>query len=219
MDNNYNNDHQNGYGDDPAQNQDNGNTAQNNMQDNGYGQDNIGGYDSQNNYNQTNNGYGAQNAPQNNPYGQPNQGYGPQNSPYGQPQGAPYGPQNNPYGQQPNNQYGPQNFYQNGNPYGAPYMQDPYQQQPPLEGSIGLSVASMVLGICAILCSCCFYPVAFLLALVGLILGAVAIKKGPAGKGMAITGLILSIISVAIAALILIFAASLGISSGLSDLF
>ena len=77
----------------------------------------------------------------------------------------------------------------------------------------------MVLGICAILCSCCFYPVAFLLALVGLILGAVAIKKGPAGKGMAITGLILSIISVAIAALILIFAASLGISSGISDIF
>ncbi len=215
MDNNYNNDQSSGYGDDPAQAQGNGGyTAQNDTQDNTYGQNYSGGYDAQNNYNQPNNGYGAQN----NPYGQPNQGYGPQNNPYGQ-QGAPYGPQNNPYGQPNNPQYGPQNFYQNGNPYGAPYLQDPYQQQPPLEGSIGLSVASMVLGICAILCSCCFYPVAFLLALVGLILGAVAIKKGPAGKGMAITGLILSIISVAIAALILIFAASLGISSGISDIF
>ena len=90
-----------------------------------------------------------------------------------------------------------------------------------LSNVIGSNVFNllMVLGICAILCSCCFYPVAFLLALVGLILGAVAIKKGPAGKGMAITGLILSIISVAIAALILIFAASLGISSGISDIF
>jgi len=216
MDNNYNNDQSSGYGDDPAQGQGNGGyTAQNDTQDNTYGQNYSGGYDAQNNYNQPNNGYGAQN----NPYGQPTgSNYGPQNNPYGQ-QGAPYGPQNNPYGQPNNPQYGPQNFYQNGNPYGAPYLQDPYQQQPPLEGSIGLSVASMVLGICAILCSCCFYPVAFLLALVGLILGAVAIKKGPAGKGMAITGLILSIISVAIAVLILIFAASLGISSGISDIF
>ena len=216
MDNNYNNDQSSGYGDDPAQGQGNGGyTAQSDTQDNTYGQNYSGGYDAQNNYNQPNNGYGAQN----NPYGQPTgSNYGPQNNPYGQ-QGAPYGPQNNPYGQPNNPQYGPQNFYQNGNPYGAPYLQDPYQQQPPLEGSIGLSVASMVLGICAILCSCCFYPVAFLLALVGLILGAVAIKKGPAGKGMAITGLILSIISVAIAALILIFAASLGISSGISDIF
>lgn len=216
MDNNYNNDQSSGYGDDPAQGQGNGGyTAQNDTQDNTYGQNYSGGYDAQNNYNQPNNGYGAQN----NPYGQPTgSNYGPQNNPYGQ-QGAPYGPQNNPYGQPNNPQYGPQNFYQNGNPYGAPYLQDPYQQQPPLEGSIGLSVASMVLGICAILCSCCFYPVAFLLALVGLILGAVAIKKGPAGKGMAITGLILSIISVAIAALILIFAASLGISLGISDIF
>ncbi len=216
MDNNYNNDQSSGYGDDPAQAQGNGGyTAQNDTHDNTYGQNYSGGYDAQNNYNQPNNGYGAQN----NPYGQPTgSNYGPQNNPYGQ-QGAPYGPQNNPYGQPNNPQYGPQNFYQNGNPYGAPYLQDPYQQQPPLEGSVGLSVASMVLGICAILCSCCFYPVAFLLALVGLILGAVAIKKGPAGKGMAITGLILSIISVAIAALILIFAASLGISSGISDIF
>ena len=216
MDNNYYNDQSSGYGDDPAQGQGNvGYTAQNDTQDNTYGQNYSGGYDAQNNYNQPNNGYGAQN----NPYGQPTgSNYGPQNNPYGQ-QGAPYGPQNNPYGQPNNPQYGPQNFYQNGNPYGAPYLQDPYQQQPPLEGSVGLSVASMVLGICAILFSCCFYPVAFLLALVGLILGAVAIKKGPAGKGMAITGLILSIISVAIAVLILIFAASLGISSGISDIF
>ena len=216
MDNNYNNDQNSGYGDDPAQAQGNGGyTAQNDTQDNTYGQNYSGGYDAQNNYNQPNNGYGAQN----NPYGQPTgSNYGPQNNPYGQ-QGAPYGPQNNPYGQPNNPQYGPQNFYQNGNPYGAPYLQDPYQQQPPLEGSIGLSVASMVLGICAILCSCCFYPIALLLAIIGLILGAIAIKKGSAGKGMAVTGLILSIITVAVVVLLLLFAASLGISKGFSDLF
>ena len=201
MDNNYNNDQQNGYGGSPVPNQDNGGyIAQNDTQNNTYGQNNSGSYDSQNNYNQTNNGYGAQ------------------NNPYGQPTGSNYGPQNNPYGQQNNPQYGPQNFYQNGNPYGSPYLQDPYQQQP-LEGSIGLAVTSMVLGICATLFSCCFYPLAFLLALIGLILGAVAIKKGPAGKGMAVTGLVLSIISIAIAVLVLVFAASLGIGSGLRDIF
>jgi energy-converting hydrogenase Eha subunit E len=77
----------------------------------------------------------------------------------------------------------------------------------------------MVLGICAILCSCCFYPVALLLAIIGLILGAIAIKKGPAGKGMAVTGLILSIITVAVVVLLLLFAASLSITKGFSDIF
>lgn len=215
MDNNYNNDQQNntsepygqqnGYSDQPAQSQDNGYTAQNDMQNSNYGQNNSNSFGSQNNYDQTNNFGGAQN----NSYGQPNNNvYGPQNSPYGQPQqsGPQYGPQNNPFGQ-PNN-----------NPYG-PYMQNPYLPPQQEEGSVGLAVASMVLGICAILFSCCFYPIAFLLSLIGLILGAVAIKKGPAGKGMAVTGLILSIISIGIAVVILLFAASLGIGSGLSDLF
>lgn len=202
MDNNYNNDQQNtnsepygqqnGYGDDP--------------QNTNYGQ-NDSSFDSQNNNGLTNNAqnvpYGQpsapQNGPQNNPYGQQQSApqYGP--NPYGQQQGAPqYGPQNNPYGQPNNNQYGP-------------YVQNPYIPPQPEEGSVGLAVASMVLGICAILISCCFYPVAFLLALVGLILGAVAIKKGPAGRGMAVTGLILSIIAVAIAVFVLLFAASFGL--------
>lgn len=215
MDNNYNNDQQNtnsepygqenGYSDTPAQEQNNSYPAQNDVQ-NTYGQ-NDG------------NGYGSQNGQ----YGQQQNGmnYGPQN---GQPQGgASYGPQNSPYGQPNNNNnaYGPQNFYQNGNPYGQQggYPQNPYQQQPPVEGSLGLAIASMVLGISAALFACCFYPISFLLALVGLILGAVAIKKGPAGKGFAITGLVLSVISIALAVIILLFAATLGIGTGLSELF
>ena len=201
MDNNYNNDQQNGYSDNPAPPQNNDYTAQANNQ-----------------YGQPNNGYGPQNF---DPNGQPNNGYGPQNfDPNGQPNNG-YGPQNfNPNGQ-PNNGYGPQNFNPNGMPYGqGGYPQNPYNQpKPQLEGSVGMAVASMVLGICATLMSCCFYPVAFLLALIGLILGAVAMKKGPAGKGMAVTGLVLSIISAAIAVVFLLFAASLGLGSGLSDLF
>ena len=76
-----------------------------------------------------------------------------------------------------------------------------------------MAVASMVLGIVGFLISCCFYPVTIVLAVVGLILGAVAIKKGPAGKGMAVTGIVLSIISLAFAVLVIILAASAGTTS------
>lgn len=70
---------------------------------------------------------------------------------------------------------------------------------PPQKGGVGLGVASMVLGILSILFSCCFYYIAFPCGLIGLILGAVAIKKGNNGKGMAVAGLVLSIISLALA--------------------
>ena len=169
--------------------------------------------------------------PNNNaPYGQQQGGSTINNAAYGQQQGS-YQNGSAPYGQQqgyqngPNpNYYGPQNPYQQQgyqkgpapNYYGP---QNPYQQniqnpyQAPPEGSVGMAVASMVLGIVGFLISCCFYPVTIVLAVVGLILGAVAIKKGPAGKGMAVTGIVLSIISLAFAVLVIILAASAGTTS------
>ncbi len=66
-----------------------------------------------------------------------------------------------------------------------------YQPEIPEEKK-GLSIASMILGICGLLAwciPCCGYPV----TIVGLILGIVGIKKG--GKGMAIAGIILSAIT------------------------
>ena len=126
--------------------------------------------------------------------------------------------QNVPLSGESNAQQGGQtNMQPNGQiPYGQPYMQDPNQfygqvngngvPQPSDEG-IGCSIASMVLGIIAILISCCFYPLAFVLAIIGLILGAVGLKKG-AGRGMAITGIILSILSIAIAIFVIAFAFS-----------
>lgn len=169
--------------------------------------------------------------PNNNaPYGQQQGGSTINNAAYGQQQGS-YQNGSAPYGQQqgyqngPNpNYYGPQNpyqqqGYQNGpapNYYGP---QNPYQQniqnpyQAPPEGSVGMAVASMVLGIVGFLISCCFYPATIVMAVVGLILGAVAVKKGPAGKGMAVTGIVLSIISLAFAVLVIILAASAGTTS------
>ncbi|MDE5946984.1 MAG: hypothetical protein K2G63_06765 [Oscillospiraceae bacterium] len=50
------------------------------------------------------------------------------------------------------------------------------------QGGSGLSIASMILGILATVLSCCYYYVSFPCAIIGLILGAVAIKKTTAEK-------------------------------------
>lgn len=78
---------------------------------------------------------------------------------------------------------------------------------------MGMAVASMVLGIVGMLISCCLYPITIILSIIGLILGAVAIKKGPAGKRMAVTGIVLSVISLAVAVLFIILMAAAGSSS------
>lgn len=87
--------------------------------------------------------------------------------------------------------------------------------------SSGLSIASMVLGIVAICLSCCFYYVSLPCAVVGLVFGAVAlskISKGEAdGKGMAIAGLVLSIISVIPAVIMIVVGQSL--ASELTSMF
>lgn len=61
----------------------------------------------------------------------------------------------------------------------------------------GLGVAAMVIGIIAFLLSCC--RGAGLLGIVGLILGIVGLTKKNQGKGMAITGVILSSLAIIVA--------------------
>ena len=198
MDNNYNNGRQDGYQNGPApdaqQNapapdaQQEGYTDPNSFygQQNGY-QNNtaLNGYDPQNGYQGTPNGYGPQGGYQ----GTPN-GYGQQ----GGYQGAPNG-----YGQQG----GYQNYYDARNPYANPngYIYNPYEVQDP--GSPGLAIASMVTGIFAFILACC-YPVAFFIAIVSIILGSVALKKQTPGKGMAIAGIILSGLTLFIAAVFIV---------------
>ena len=172
-----------------------------------------GGYPNNNApYGQQQNSYQSSGAP----YGQQQGGYQNGSAPYGQQQGYQNGPNPNYYGpqnpyQQQGYQKGPApNYYGPQNPY-QQNIQNPYQAPP--EGSVGMAVASMVLGIVGFLISCCFYPATIVMAVVGLILGAVAIKKGPAGKGMAVTGIVLSIISLAFAVLVIILAASAGTTS------
>jgi hypothetical protein len=97
------------------------------------------------------------------------------------------------------------------------YNPNPNYNQVPTQnngGGSGLAIASMVLGIVALVLSCCFYYISIPCAIVGVILGAVALSKKTAGKGMAIAGLVCSIISIIPAVLVIIGGASLMSSLG-----
>lgn len=123
-------------------------------------------------------------------YGQPydNQQYGqaPNNQQYGQtPYNQQAGPQytQTPYGVQ--QQYNQQNF-------GQPVKAVVYDTVP--DGATGTSVAALVCGILGLI----FFWIPgldIILCLVGLICAIVSLVRGNNGKGMAITGLILSIIA------------------------
>ncbi|WP_411557052.1 DUF4190 domain-containing protein [Plantibacter sp. MPB07] len=87
-----------------------------------------------------------------------------QQAPY--PQQQPYPPQ---YGMQP---YAPV--------YPAPY---PYPASPPK----GLSISSMVIGLVSL-----FFGFTFVLPVVGFVLGLMGLRREPAGRAMAITGVVLN---------------------------
>ncbi|WP_138945439.1 DUF4190 domain-containing protein [Plantibacter sp. M259] len=87
-----------------------------------------------------------------------------QQAPY--PQQQPYPPQ---YGMQP---YAPV--------YPAPY---PYPASPPK----GLSISSMVIGLVSL-----FFGFTFVLPVVGSVLGLMGLRREPAGRAMAITGVVLN---------------------------
>lgn len=67
-----------------------------------------------------------------------------------------------------------------------------YPMNQPAPEKQGLSIASMVLGICGFL-AWCLPLVGFPVSITGLVLGIIGMKKG--GKGMAITGIITSAIT------------------------
>lgn len=71
--------------------------------------------------------------------------------------------------------------------------------------SSGLAVASMVIGIISFLLSCCYGGI---LGIIGLILGIVSVAGHKGGKGMAIAGIIMSALSIAITLLTLLIGIS-----------
>lgn len=63
----------------------------------------------------------------------------------------------------------------------------------------GLAIASLVLGIGALILSCCLTWLGFFMAIAGGIVGAIALYKGQDGRGMAIAGIICSGIALILA--------------------
>lgn len=156
------------------------------------------------------------------PYGQPQQPHDQQShEPYGQPQGgpapygqAPYGQA--PYGQQPASPYGqpaspygqppqaPPAYGQPASPYGqpsSPYGQPAYYGVAPEPK--GLSIASMCCGI-AVFVGFGFFVLPQIAAV---ILGHMALRKEPAGKGMAIAGLVMGYLGVVLVVVFWVFIA------------
>lgn len=82
--------------------------------------------------------------------------------------------------------------------------------------SVGLAVASMVCGIVGLVLSCCIPYLPIVLGIVGLVLGVVSLRKQAGGKGMAIAGVVCSIITLVPAVVMIVAGASILSSMGLS---
>jgi hypothetical protein len=82
-------------------------------------------------------------------------------------------------------------------------------------GGSGLAIASMVLGIVALVFSCCFVYLSIPCAIIGLILGAVSISGKKGGKGMAIAGVVCSIVSLIPSVIVILTGAALMSDLGL----
>jgi hypothetical protein len=116
-------------------------------------------------------------------YGQP--GYGQPADQYGQTPG----PYSQPYGQQ----YG-----QAPSPYGQPYGQPGYYGAPEPKG---LSIASLCCGISIYI----GFGFIILPQIAAVVLGHMALKKEPAGKAMAIAGLVMGYVGIALTVMAFIF--------------
>lgn len=102
--------------------------------------------------------------------------------------------------------------------YQQPAYQQPIYQQPAAGGSKALAITALILGICGLVF--CWIPVfGLLIAVAGLIVGIFALKN-PNGKGMGITGFVLSIVGIVIGLsyTIAIFGSSSAFSKNYSSL-
>ncbi|NMA80272.1 MAG: DUF4190 domain-containing protein [Clostridiales bacterium] len=88
------------------------------------------------------------------------------------------------------------------NQYPNTEFQNPIEPQ---QGSNGMAIASMVLGIISVI-TCCWWQLSVVVGIVGLVLGILHNKKQTTGRGMAIAGIVLSIVGIAIAVITLILA-------------
>lgn len=108
----------------------------------------------------------------------------------------------------------PPSLYQGQPPYSRPFSQEVYQAnsyvyypqvpyyQPPVQMGQGQAIASLVLGIIAMISCSNFFIIAPPCAIIGLVLGILAKKKG--NNGMATAGIVLSSVGLAISLCVII---------------
>lgn len=119
--------------------------------------------------------------------------------------------QNNSYGgannyQPPQNQYG---AYEQPQQYNDAYFNQQYPIYNFQEKPKGFAIASMIIGICSFLFSCCGGFITFFSSIAGLVLGIVSLKRNEDGKGMAIAGIVLSAVGIVLSiCAIIIFVAA-----------
>lgn len=118
-----------------------------------------------------------------------------------------YNQTQNVYGEPKANYSGQGGSYQSGysqnTGYGTPQNMD--------GGSTGMGIASMILGIVALLMSCCVnkWWLTLIVAACSIVLGILSIQKNSEGKGMAIAGIVCSCIAVLMGVIVLALGAAL----------
>lgn len=94
---------------------------------------------------------------------------------------------------------GDQNNQSNYSYGGGEYPQ--YEQQP--SGNHGMAIAALVVGILSILCCCCTY-LSVILGIVGIVLAILSKPKGGSFEGVAMGGLICSIVGLVLGVILII---------------
>lgn len=127
--------------------------------------------------------------------------------PYGQPQGYEQPPE---YGQS-QQQYAQPAYGQP--PQGYDQPQGYGQGSPTAQPRNGLGIAALVVGILALLLAVFFFPLGLLLGVVAIILGIVGMRRVSRGqatnRGMAISGVVLGVLALLVAAALALFVASI----------
>ena len=97
--------------------------------------------------------------------------------------------------------------------YSTQQYEDPYRNTPPEEPS-GLAIASLVLGIISLVLSCGYINI--VTGIISIILGAIHLAKHKTRRGMAIAGIVCSIISIVL--LVILVAIGLAFLSSSPDI-
>lgn len=86
---------------------------------------------------------------------------------------------------------------------GAQYGNNSYVPAP--EGGNGFAIAGMVLGILSIVC-CCVWRLSLIMAVLSLVFSIITVTQNKPGRGMAVAGIVCSVVGIILVAALLIMA-------------